>query len=62
MNNTLADLLNGSPVGLYLNGRWENSTTGATFAVLNPANEQFIAHVAVAGPADAGLAMDLIED
>ncbi len=38
--------------GVLIGGRWTPSSSGETFAVENPANEQTIAHVARGGPAD----------
>ena len=37
---------------LFINGRWEDATGGATLAVIDPATEEVFAEVASAGPKD----------
>jgi len=41
----------------YINGQWFKSSSGATFAVNNPATDEIIAHVTNLGPDDAELAI-----
>ena len=43
--------------GLYIGGRWRPAADSARTEVVNPANEQVIATVAVAGPADVDAAV-----
>ncbi|MGG6382196.1 NAD-dependent succinate-semialdehyde dehydrogenase [Paenarthrobacter sp. NEAU-H11] len=44
--------------GLYIDGEWAESSTGARFAVVNPATEEVIATVADGGPEDARRAIE----
>lgn len=50
-------LPNGIPTGLYIDGEWRASATGATFDVLDPATEQVLASVADAAPEDGEAAL-----
>src|SRR6185437_4600048 len=43
---------------LFIDGKWQSATDGATFPVENPATNEVIAHVADGGPEDAALAID----
>jgi betaine-aldehyde dehydrogenase len=45
------------PEQLYIDGRWQPATDGATIPVINPATEEAIAHVAAGGPSDVGRAV-----
>lgn len=45
------------PTDLFIDGTWQKATSGATFAVENPATNEVIAHVADGGPEDAALAI-----
>ncbi|MBO0594523.1 NAD-dependent succinate-semialdehyde dehydrogenase [Nesterenkonia sp. E16_7] len=51
-------LLTETPTGLFLDGQWRQASSGARFAVKNPATEETLASVASAGAADARAAMD----
>ena len=42
---------------LFIDGRWQQTANGATFAVENPATNEVIAHVADGSPEDAALAI-----
>lgn len=43
--------------GLFIDGRWRPSADGATFATINPATEETLARVALAGAADVDRAV-----
>lgn len=43
---------------LFIDGTWHKATSGATFAVENPATNEVIAHVADGGPEDAARAIE----
>jgi aldehyde dehydrogenase (NAD+) len=43
--------------GLFIDGRWEPAADGATLATINPATEETLARVSVAGPADVDRAV-----
>jgi succinate-semialdehyde dehydrogenase/glutarate-semialdehyde dehydrogenase len=43
---------------MYINGQWIPAISGQTLAVINPADESTLAHVAFGGRADADLAID----
>ncbi|NWL34267.1 NAD-dependent succinate-semialdehyde dehydrogenase [Paenarthrobacter nitroguajacolicus] len=43
---------------LFIDGTWHKATSGATFAVENPATNEVIAHVADGGPEDAVRAIE----
>ncbi|WP_332601812.1 NAD-dependent succinate-semialdehyde dehydrogenase [Arthrobacter sp. S2(2024)] len=43
---------------LFIDGKWQSATDGATFPVENPATNEVIAHVADGGPEDAALAIE----
>ena len=45
------------PDQLYIDGRWQPAADGATIAVLNPATEEVITHVAAGSAADVELAV-----
>lgn len=46
---------------LYINGQWQDAQSGESLAILNPATEQQIGHVAKAGIADLDLALTAAE-
>lgn len=56
MNNEAA-LLSQVPAGLYINGSWQDSSTGKRFSVVNPATGSELTTVADASPADGAQAM-----
>ena len=43
--------------GLFIDGRWQPASDGKTFATVNPATEDTLSRVALAGPADVDLAV-----
>ena len=45
------------PDQLYIDGRWQPAASGATLAVINPATEEVIDHVAAGGAADVARAV-----
>lgn len=49
---TERELLDSIPTGLYIDGAWRPSSSGAEFDVVDPATEQVLARVADATPAD----------
>ncbi|GAA1885433.1 NAD-dependent succinate-semialdehyde dehydrogenase [Lapillicoccus jejuensis] len=51
-------LLESVPTGLYIDGRWRDSSDGATVAVEDPATGRPLLHVADATPADGLAALD----
>lgn len=46
---------------LYINGQWQDAQSGASLAVINPATEQEIGHVAKAAISDLDLALTAAE-
>jgi succinate-semialdehyde dehydrogenase / glutarate-semialdehyde dehydrogenase len=58
MTSLIADPVASVPPSLYIGGQWRESSTGATFAVENPATGEVLARVADASPEDARAAMD----
>jgi succinate-semialdehyde dehydrogenase/glutarate-semialdehyde dehydrogenase len=51
-------LLENAPTGLFIDGRWRESASGATFRVEDPATEQSLVDVADGTPEDARAALD----
>ena len=51
-------LLDSVPKGLYINGRWRDSSDGTTLDVDNPATGEVLATIASATPADGMAALD----
>ena len=55
--STIDEIVNGLGTGLYVDGHWRPSASGATFEVENPATGRAIAEVADAGVDDAAEAI-----
>ncbi|UTT50911.1 MULTISPECIES: NAD-dependent succinate-semialdehyde dehydrogenase [Rhodococcus] len=53
------DLPAGTPTQLWLGGKLSDSSTGATFPVLDPASGELLTHVSDASPDDGAHALDL---
>src|SRR4029077_19253912 len=51
-NLAVAHFLKGGPKKLFIGGRWVESATGKTFATLDPATGEGLAHVAEGGKED----------
>ena len=43
---------------MFIDGQWVDSESGETMDVINPANQEIVAHVPLAGPADVEKAVD----
>ena len=46
------------PTQMYIDGQWCDASNGATLAVINPADESTLAHVAFGGRLDADRAIE----
>ena len=53
------DLLDRIPTGIFVNGTFRDSSSGATFPVHDPATEEVLVEVADATPGDGAAALDL---
>ncbi|MFC9557350.1 NAD-dependent succinate-semialdehyde dehydrogenase [Rhodococcus sp. NPDC056960] len=62
IQDQIARVLEKTPRGLLINGRWRDSSDGSTFEVENPATGEVIASVASATRGDAQAAMDAAAD
>ena len=51
-------VLDGTPKGLFIDGQWRDSSSGARFGVEDPATEQTLCEVADGTPEDARAALD----
>ncbi|BDD81138.1 NAD-dependent succinate-semialdehyde dehydrogenase [Tsukamurella pulmonis] len=54
----IRDLLGSIPTGVFVNGEFRDSSTGATFPVHDPATEEVLIEVADAAPEDGAAALD----
>ena len=52
------DLLDRIPTGIFVNGAFRDSSSGATFPVHDPATEEVLVEVADATPEDGAAALD----